>query len=95
MEIAGFLLALKRRLTIDEPGDPIAAARVFLTVHGDTAEAEALRRVIVAVATGCGDFHESEQWLFSQRTTAIAAALVDARLDGVYTEEEWQRACSF
>jgi hypothetical protein len=35
--------------------------------------------VMLALASGNGDFAESDVWLFGARTAAIAAALTDAR----------------
>ena len=73
MQSAAFLLLLKRRARAKPPDDPILAARSFLSRYGDTAEGQALPRVIAAVALGTGEFHESDEWLFSQRTSAVAA----------------------
>ena len=94
MEPAAFLLELRRRLVVEQPAHPLAAALAFLDAHRDTAEAQGLRRVIVTIATGQGVLADSDLWLFSQVTTAIAAGLIEARLEGRYSEDEWQRACS-
>ena len=50
----------------------------------------ALRKVIETLATGTGDFAESEAWLFSSETLALVDALIDARLQGRYPDMEWQ-----
>lgn len=43
------------------------------------------------LASGNGEFAESEVWLFSAETLALVAALVDARIDGINPEEDWRR----
>jgi hypothetical protein len=63
---------LTRRLVADQPHEPLAAARAFLQAYGDTAEGQALRRVIVTITTRQGRLSESDLWLFSQRTTGVA-----------------------
>jgi hypothetical protein len=63
MRSATFLLALKRRLRIAAPVDPMPDASSFLSEYPHPAEAEALKRVILALATGNGEFAESDQWL--------------------------------
>jgi hypothetical protein len=50
----------------------------------------ALRKVIETLATGTGDFAESEAWLFSSETLALVDALIDARLQRRYPDMEWQ-----
>jgi hypothetical protein len=39
--------------------------------------------------SGNGEFAESEVWLFSAETLALVAALVEARIEGLYPELEW------
>jgi hypothetical protein len=95
MNSAAFLLAVKRRLIIATPLTRWSRQAHSSQTMGIPDEGQALQRLIVALASGNGEFAESDQWLFSQRTTAIAGALTDARRDGRYSEEEWQRACSF
>ena len=91
MNAAAFLLTLERRAPAAEPArDPLAGAHGFLTRHGETAEGQALRRVLRTLATGEGVFAESDAWLFSQETAALVAALIDARLSGRYPESEWR-----
>jgi hypothetical protein len=43
------------------------------------------------LAAGNGEFAESEVWLFSAETLALVAALVEARIEGLYPEMEWWR----
>ena len=91
MNAAAFLVALRRRARAVSPvRDPLAEARRFLDTHGDTGEGQALSRVIETLATGAGDFAESEVWLFSAETLALVSALVEARMEGRYAEGEWQ-----
>ena len=80
MDAAAFLVALRRRGCATSPArDPLAEARRFLDAHGETGEGQALRRVMDTLASGNGEFAESEVWLFSAETLALVAALVEAR----------------
>ena len=45
--------------------------------------------MISALVSVDGEFAESEVWAFSVTTSAIVAALVEARLEGRYSPEEW------
>ncbi len=91
MNAAAFLVALRRRARAVSPvRDPLAEAHRFLDAHGETGEGQALRRVIETLTTGAGDFEESEVWLFSAETLALVSALVEARLEGRYSDEEWR-----
>jgi hypothetical protein len=92
MNAAAFLVALRRRARITSPSsDPLAEARRFLDEFGETAEGQALRRVIDTLASGNGEFAESEVWLFSAETLALVAALVEVRIEGRYPVAEWRR----
>ncbi len=92
MNAAAFLVALRRRARAVSPvRDPLAEARRFLDARGETGEGQALRRVIETLATGAGDFDESEVWLFSSETLALVDALVEARLQGLYPDGDWRR----
>ena len=94
MDAATFLVALKKRAPGNrQPDDPLAAAKRFLAQHAETAEGRALQRTLEGLASGTGEFTESDTWLFSSDTLDLVVALVDARLDGRYEEDEWQRAC--
>ena len=87
MNAAAFLVALRRRARVTSPArDPLAAARRFLDEFGQTAEGQALRRVIDTLASGNGEFAESEVWLLSAETLALVAELVEARIEGLYPE---------
>ena len=90
MNAAAFLIALNRRARlVCNTRDPLAAARAFLDVHGETGEGQALRRVLDTLASGNGEFTESDVWFFSTENLALVSALVDARIEGVYSEMEW------
>ena len=90
MNAAVFLVALRRRARAESSvQDPLAEARRFLDAHGETREGQALRRVIETLTTGAGDFAESDAWLFSAETLALVAALVEARLKGLYPDGDW------
>ncbi len=92
MNAAAFLVALRRRArAVALVRDPLAEARRFLDTHGETGEGQALRRVIETLATGAGDFDESEVWLFSAETLTLVDALVEARLEGLYPDGDWRR----
>jgi len=67
----------------------LAAARHFIDKRGDTAEAQVLRKAIKALAAKEGEFAESGVWLFGTEAITLVAALVDAPMDGRYTEIEW------
>ena len=91
MNAAAFLVALRRRARyVSTVRDPLAEARRFLDAHGETGEGRALRRVIETLATGTGDFAESEVWLFSAETLALIDALAEARLQGRYPDGDWR-----
>jgi hypothetical protein len=92
MNAAAFLVALRCRAnTVSPVRDPLAEARRFLDARGETAEGRALRRVIETLATGAGEFSESDVWLFSAERLALVSALVEARLQGLYPDGEWRR----
>ena len=93
MNTAAFLIAVRRQTHTTSPHpDPLAVAWRFLDEHGQTAEGQALRRVIKALAAKDGAFSESEVWLFSADTLPLIATLVEARLEGRYSEIEWWAA---
>ena len=90
MNAAAFLTELRRRTSAAFNGrDPLAEARHFLELHAETGEGQALRKVMRTLATTQGEFSESEVWLFSAETLALVAALVEARIEGRYSEIEW------
>jgi len=67
-------------------------ARRFLDAHGETMEGQALGKVIETLATGTGEFSESDVWLFSAERLALVDALVEACMEGRYSDEEWRQA---
>lgn len=52
-----------------------------------------LRRIIAALATGGAEFSKSDVYAFDQQHLALVGALIEARLLGGYSEDEWQSAC--
>ncbi len=93
MDAAAFLASLKRRASSDtEYVDPLATAVLLLQLNPKTAECRALRKLLLTLATKQGTFRESEAWLFSGEMSGLTAALIDARIEGRYSDEEWQRA---
>jgi hypothetical protein len=42
------------------------------------------------LASGNGEFAESEVWLFGAETLGLVAALVEARIDARYPDAEWR-----
>lgn len=93
MNAAAFLVALGVQTRFTSTAcDPLAEARRFLAERGETAEGRALSRVIEILASGVGEFSESEVWLFGTETRALIAALVNARIEGLfYSEADWRR----
>ncbi len=94
MNTAANLSAITRRAS-PGPGyaDPLATAVQRIQKAPDTGECRALRKLLEILATKQGTFREAEAWSFSGETAGLTAALIDARLEGRYSEEEWQRAC--
>ena len=91
MKAAAFLIALRRRThAISTYPDPLGGAWRFLEENGETGEGRILRRIIETLATGGGEYSESEVYLHSDKMLAIVAALFEARERGFYTEEEWR-----
>ena len=91
MNAASFLLEMRPRVTVVSLSrDPLADARRFLVERGDTGEGQALRRVMATLATGEGKFTEAAAWLFSGESLARVDALVEARIEGRYSENEWR-----
>ncbi len=95
MNAAAFLLALRQRTIAPSSAlDPLEETQRFLVAHGDTAEGQALRKVLGTIADGDGDYPEAELWLFGSETLALIAALVEARIAGRYSAAEWRNAFS-
>jgi len=90
LNLAAFIAAVKGRTRFTSTArDPLEAARHFIDQHGETAEGQALRRVIRALAATSGDLPESDLWLFSTDTLTLIDALVDARIKGRYPDTDW------
>jgi hypothetical protein len=91
MDADSFLLEIKRRAADrDLSKDPLSKAILLLAGTALTAEGQALKRVLDALATGGGSFRESEVYLFSASSLALVAALIDARFAGQYQEADWR-----
>ncbi len=94
MDAAEFLTSIKRRASQDVAfKDPLAEVVLLIEQSPDSAECRALRKLLHVLMTKQGTFREAETWLFSGEIAGLTAALIDARIEGRYTEEEWQRAC--
>jgi hypothetical protein len=92
MDTAAFLVKLRKRSTsVHKSSDPLADAAAILARISTAAEGQALRRVIEALANMEGRFRESDVYLFSAGTLALVVALIDARMVGLYRQQEWQR----
>jgi hypothetical protein len=91
MDAASFMLEIKRRTANrDSSRDPLFKAIEILAGIAPTAEGQALKRVLDALATREGSFRESDVYLFSSGTLALVATLMEARLADRYRESEWQ-----
>lgn len=91
MDAAPFITLLKRRARfISSHPDPLVGAFRFLKEHGNTGEGQILRRVIDTLATGNGEYAESDLYLISEQMLALLVALIEAREHNFYTEEEWR-----
>lgn len=92
MDAAIFIGILKRRAqTISSHPDPLVGAFRFLKEYGETGEGRILRCVIDTLATGKGEYVESDLSLISDRMLAVLVALIEAREHNFYTEDEWRR----
>jgi len=90
MDLAAFIAAAARRTRFTSTHrDPLQAARLFIDQHGATAEGQALRKMLKALAAMHGEFAESELSAFSTETLTLIKVLADARIEGRYAEEEW------
>jgi len=90
MDLAAFIAAAGRRTRFSSTHrDPMIAAWFFLGRYGETAEGQALRKVLRALAATRGDFAESELALFSTETLTLITALAEARYQGRYPEADW------
>lgn len=95
LSAAAFFAAIKRRAAPDGAGyaDPLSTAVWLIQESPDSSECRALRKLLQILLVKEGTFREAEAWLFSGEIAGLTAALIDARYEGRYTEEEWQYAC--
>jgi len=91
MDAITFITALKGRAhAISSHPDPLVGAFRFLEENKDTGEGRILRRIIDTLATGNGDYAESDLYLISDKMLAVVVALIEAQERGFYSKEEWQ-----
>lgn len=90
VDLAAFIAAIGSRSRFTSTHrDPLIAAWCYLDANGEAAEAQALRRVIRALAATDGDFAEADLWLFSTDTLTLIDALVETRIQGRYPDVDW------
>lgn len=74
---------------------PLATARLYLQLNPNEDEKKALRNLLAALA----DFENAEPIrdaaLFQGDLGALTAALLNARMDGLYSPEQWQQAATY
>ena len=75
--------------------DPLATACLYLQLNKKKDENHAIRKLLAALA----DFENAEPIkdviLFQGDLGQLTAALLNARRDGQYTDEEWHTAVTF
>jgi hypothetical protein len=90
MKTGLFFLELNRRArATTQIEDPLALATLYLRDHASTGEGRALSRLIRALTGGIQQIPESDLWSFSSQGLDLAAALLLARMEGRYSQEEW------
>ncbi len=89
IDAATFLLSVKRRSGAADIADPLAVVRVLLDAAQATAEGQLLSRLLQTIATGEGAYEESDVWLLSGDSLALACSLIDARNSGLYSVSIW------
>lgn len=95
MDTATFIAELQRIAgTPANVRDPLAAVRAYLDNAGED-EARALRLVIGALLSGRADLEKADLQAFTPEGAQLAAALVDARLRGLYSDAEWRSAAFY
>ena len=72
--------------------DPLAAIRVYLAEQAGHEEARVLRLVIGGLMSGRVSLRVDDLAILTPAGAQLAAALVDARLSGVYADAEWRSA---
>lgn len=74
--------------------EPLATVRLYLQLNPDEAENRALRRLLAALA----DFENAQPMrnalLFQGELGELTAALLNARIEGRYTAEQWRAAAA-
>lgn len=74
---------------------PLATARLYLQLNPNEVENRALRKLLAALA----DFENAEPIrdpiLFQGELGKLTAALLDARMDGQYSVEQWREAALY
>lgn len=93
MELAALLRELKYRAGgPPNISDPLSAARRYLSEQASDAEARMLRRLLAVLMWGRAKVHEADLACFTANGALIAAALIDARLRGLYPYADWRTA---
>jgi len=94
MNAAAFLLLVRQRAHQPVPSkNPLDEARRLIRQSGDSLQGRMLCKIIAALATGTAEFSESDVYAFDQQHLALVGALIEARLLGGYSEDEWRSAC--
>jgi hypothetical protein len=93
MELAALLGELQHRVAgRAKVRDPLSAARRYLAEHASATDASVLRRLVFALMWGRVKVHAADLACFTTDGALIAAALIDARLRGLYPDTEWRAA---
>lgn len=75
--------------------DPLATARLYLQLNPKKVENRALRKLLAALADSENAKPIKNVILFQGDLGQLTAALLNARRDGQYTDEEWHIATTF
>lgn len=93
MNTARFLIEVQRHAgRAADVRDPLAIARAFISAYPTSPEALVLRRLIRALVSGIGLFSRDDVRALSPAGAQLAAALIDAQLRALYTENQWRSA---
>jgi hypothetical protein len=94
MNAAAFLLLVRQRANQTAPSkNPLEDARRLIERSPDTLQGQMLCKIVATLATGEAEFSDSDVYAFDQEHLALVGALIEARLLGGYTEDEWLSAC--
>ncbi len=74
--------------------DPLATARLYLQLNPSKKENRAIRKLLQSIADGKGTLHAGEALLFQGELGELTAALLDAKMQGRYANEDWHRAAT-